>query len=153
MFAQKSVHMYRYRSRKEQQIESFGIQDTEFLDSTNRWVRLAGLLPWDELAEVYGKTLSGDMGAPSIDARVVIGSVIIKHKMKLDDRGTVALIQENPYMQYFLGLEGFSHKAVFDPSLFVSIRKRLGLLEFDEMTNGLIDWVERMEVEMGKKKR
>jgi transposase, IS5 family len=63
------------------------------------------------------------------------------------------LIRENPYMQYFLGLDAFSHKAVFDPSLFVSIRKRLGLPEFDEMTNGLIERVEHIEAERGKKKR
>jgi transposase, IS5 family len=145
--------MFRYTSKKDQKIEAFQVQGSGFLDPTNRWVRLSVLLPWDELAEVYGKTLSNDMGAPSIDARVVIGAVIIKHKLKLDDRGAIELIRENPYMQYFLGLDAFSHKAVFDPSLFVSIRKRLGLPEFDEMTNGLIERVEHIEAERGKKKR
>ena len=34
-------------------------------------------------------------------------------------------IQENPYMQYLLGLSKFTEKPVFVPELFVLIRKRL----------------------------
>ncbi len=29
------------------------------------------------------------MGAPAIDARIVIGAMIIKHKLKLDDREVI----------------------------------------------------------------
>ena len=45
--------------------------------------------------------------------------------MNLSDEETILAIQENPYMQYMLGLSEFSDKPVFDPSLFVTIRKRL----------------------------
>jgi len=96
------------------------------LEGDNRWVKLAAMLPWDEPAEIYGRSLHNRPGAPSVDARAVIGALIIKHKLKLDDRGTIEMIQENPYMQYFLGLSGLSSKRVFDASLFVVIRKRLG---------------------------
>ena len=41
-------------------------------------------------------------GRPSKDARLVIGAVIIKHKLNLSDRETVAQIQENPYLQHFV---------------------------------------------------
>jgi len=34
-------------------------------------------------------------------------------------------IQENPYLQYFLGMERFSHAAPVKPSVLVSFRKRL----------------------------
>ncbi len=37
----------------------------------------------------------------------------------------VQAIQENPYMQYLLGLSKFTEKPVFVPELFVLIRKRL----------------------------
>ena len=64
---------------------------------------MAALLPCDSLAEVYGKTMSGGMGTPSVDARIVVGAVIIKHKMKLDDRGTIELIRENLVYAIFSG--------------------------------------------------
>ena len=47
---------------------------------------------------------------------------IVKHVENLSDEKT---IQENPYMQYLLGLSKFTEKPVFVPELFVLIRKRL----------------------------
>jgi len=43
------------------------------------------------------------------------------------DEETLLQIQENMYMQYFIGYSGFSTEAPFDSSLFVEIRKRLGV--------------------------
>lgn len=57
---------------------------------------------------------------------MLIGAVIIKHILNLDDRETVAQITENMYLQYFLGYSSYIKEAPFDPSLFVEIRKRLG---------------------------
>lgn len=114
---------------------------TEFegkLNSENRWVKMAKLLDWDKFATVYGQNFSATMGARSIDARVIIGSLIIKHIEGKDDRGTIEMIAENPYMQYFLGFDHFSSTPVFDPSLFVHIRKRLGNAAFDEMNQIII---------------
>lgn len=60
--------------------------------------------------------------AKSIDARIIIGSLIIKHIGGKDDRGAIEMIAENPYMHYFLGLDHFSSKPVFGPSLlFISV--------------------------------
>jgi len=67
------------------------------------------------------------MGASIKDARLVLGALIIKHQENLSDEGTIEAIQENLYMQYFLGLPSFKRDAVFAPSLFVEIRKRLGI--------------------------
>jgi len=58
---------------------------------------------------------------------------------KLSDERTIQMIRENPYMQYFLGLSGFTKKEVFNPSLFVYIRKRLGVDAFDQMTQSIIE--------------
>jgi hypothetical protein len=53
-------------------------------------------------------------GRPTKDAQLVIGAVIIKHKLCLSDEETVAQIQENPYLQYFVGLAGYQMKAPFN---------------------------------------
>jgi hypothetical protein len=78
------------------------------------------------------------MGAKGIDARIIIGALIIKHIEAKDDRGTIDAIKENPYMQFFLGFDHFSSEPVFDPSLFVHIRKRLGNEDFDKMNQAII---------------
>lgn len=130
--------MIRYNSNNQISIEEFSMPFEAELDSENRWVLLSKQLPWDEMAGIYYRTMSADQGAPGIDARIVIGAMIIKHKEKLDDRGCIQAIKENPYMQYFLGLRGFTKEEVFDASLFVTIRKRIGVEEFDKMSQLII---------------
>ncbi len=97
------------------------------LSSTNHWVRLSSLLPWDKIVNQYDMQFKSDEGRPSISGRVVLGAVIIKHMLNLSDRETVQQIQENMFMQYFLGYSSFTNETPFSPSLFVSIRERLSL--------------------------
>jgi hypothetical protein len=68
------------------------------------------------------------MGADGINPRVAIGAMILKHLCNTSDRETVLQIQENIYMQYFIGYSSFSNEPPFDPSLFVEFRKRLGII-------------------------
>jgi hypothetical protein len=98
------------------------------LDPNNRWVILAHKIPWDILVSTYEDRLkNGTMGADGINPRVAIGSMILKHICNISDRETVLQIQENMYMQYFIGYSSFSTVPPFDPSLFVDFRKRLGI--------------------------
>ena len=59
--------------------------------------------------------------------------------MNLSDEETILAIQENPYMQYMLGLSEFSDKPVFDSSLFVTIRKRLQIEDLNSFTLSLMN--------------
>jgi len=96
------------------------------LDKENRWVKLSDRIPWDTVVSLYHKHHPPKAtGRPSVNPRVLIGSVIIKHLNDYDDRETIEQIKENIYLQYFLGFQGFSTEAPFDASLFVEIRKRL----------------------------
>ena len=119
------------------------------LDENNRWVLLGKELPWDELAGIHHRALSADQGRPALDARRVIGAMIIKHMMGLDDRGTVGAIQENPYMQWFCGLSAFSTKAIFDASLMVTLRKRMGTQVYERMDQAILDRVEEQRKQKG----
>ena len=115
------------------------------LDINNRWVKLAELIPWDELASVYASKLRSNEGRKSVDIRHVLGAIIVKHKLKLDDRGTIQMIQENIYLQYFCGLKEFTTKVIFDASLFVDIRRRLGGQEFDKFNKLVISKSEEIK--------
>ena len=50
----------------------------------------------------------------------------MKERLGLTDRETVDAIQENPYLQFFIGLEEFTLDRPFDPTLMVDFRKRFG---------------------------
>ena len=122
------------RAAKQANLKSFQTPLTGFetpfsqkLNSNNRWVILAHKIPWDSLASVYiSKLNNSTTGADGINPRVAIGAIIIKHMCNFSDRETILQIQENMYMQYFIGYSSYSNETPFDPSLFVDIRKRLG---------------------------
>jgi IS5 family transposase len=110
------------------------------LNSSNRWIVLAKRIPWDELVNVYSKQMGNSKtGADGINPRVVIGSLIIKHMCDLSDRETVQQIQENMYMQYFLGFSSFSNEEPFDASLFVEFRKRLGVEQINAINEKILN--------------
>jgi IS5 family transposase len=134
--------MIRYHSQKQLSLAEFDWPFQTALDENNRWVKLSECIPWDDLAEGYYQGLADTQGRPTKDARLVIGAVIIKHKLCLSDRETVAQIQENPYLQYFVGLPGYQMEAPFVPSLFVEVRKRMGKTVFDVFETAIIDSVE-----------
>ena len=116
-----------YQSTSQLTLVGFETPFSQKLSSDNRWVRLAHRIPWDSIVGVYDKQMNnGVTGASHINGRVVIGSLVIKHMCNLSDEETIMQIQENMYMQYFIGYSGFSNEAPFDSSLFVEIRKRLG---------------------------
>ena len=138
----KRAPMIRYRSEKQLPLEGFETPFETALDKNNRWVKLSECIPWDLLADSYYETLSVKEGRPAKDARLVIGAVIIKHKLCLSDEETVDQIQENPYLQYFVGLPGYQTEAPFVPSLFVEIRKRMGQAMFDAFHGAIIEAVD-----------
>ena len=130
--------MIDYISEKQLGIEDFKTPFEASLLPDNRWVELSKIVPWDRFASIYMSMMNSDIGRPGLCPRLVLGALIIKHKEKLDDRGVIAAIQENIYMQYFVGLKGYDPRPVFDPSLFVEIRKRIGASTFDKLNMDLI---------------
>ncbi len=135
--------MIRTKSHRQMSFSEFDWPFQTGLDSENRWVKMSECIPWDELSEAYYQSLSVSQGRPTKDARLVIGAVIIKHKLCLSDRETVAQIQENPYLQYFVGLTGYQMEVPFVPSLLVEVRKRMGQLVFDVFHTAVIETVDR----------
>ena len=122
------------------------------LDKTNRWVALGDLLLWTELEKEYNSRLDNQKkGAGNKLARMILGAMIIKHKLNLSDAETIEIIRESPYMQYFCGLHKFTDKPIFDPSLFVTIRKRISEEELNKMTVKLLDKQRRLLVEKRKR--
>ena len=122
------------------------------LDKSNRWVVLGDLLPWTELEKEYNSRLDNQKkGAGNKPARMILGAMIIKHKLNLGDVETIEMIKENPYIQYLCGLPEFTDKQIFDPSLFVTIRKRISEEELNKMTVHMLNKQKRLLEEKRKR--
>lgn len=134
--------MIRYKSSRQISLDGFHLPFGGKLSPENRWVKWSEVIPWDDLAAGYYKSMDAAKGRPGKDARLVIGAVIIKHKLNLSDEETVLQIQENPYLQYFVGLSSFKDEPPFTPSLFVSIRKRMGETVFSSFEQTIFDSIE-----------
>ena len=128
--------MIQYTSQFQLKFEEFGNLCQMKLKQNNRWIKLAYHFPWDDCVKIFSEYFP-DMGRTAINPRIVIGSLIIKHKLNLSDEQTVQIIEENPYMQFFLGLDEFVTEPLFSPSLFVEWRKKLGNDAFNKFSDVL----------------
>lgn len=116
-----------YRKPKSQfTLDDFRLPFEGNLSADNRWVKLAGIIPWDEIETRYASLFPSNTGNVAKPARMAVGSLIIKERCNFTDEETVEQIKENPYLQYFIGLKEFQTEAPFDPSLMTYFRKRLG---------------------------
>ena len=118
--------MYRSKNRQQLEFSDFYLPFSGHLDPDNRWIALARLVPWGLAEEIYHAELCEDFGAPIVPSRKALGALLIKERLGLTDRETVEAIRENPYLQFFVGCEEFSHARPFDASLMVDFRKRFG---------------------------
>ena len=126
-----------YVSPSQLGISGFQTPFSNTLDPENRWVKMAHIIPWDLLVSIYNKQMRTG-GRPGLNPRIVIGSLLIKHLCNLSDRETIEHIQENIYMQFFLGYSSFKKDAPFDPTLFVEIRDRLGMEGVNAMNDAIM---------------
>ncbi len=105
---------------------------------------MSELIPWDLVEEKYAKNFKETpFSRPAKPARMAIGTQIIKEKYVLSDDETVEMIAENPYLQYFIGLDSFSNKAPMEASVLTLFRKRIT----PEMLSEINDYI------IGRKKK
>ena len=133
--------MYRKANQPELTPSKFELPFSGNLSPDNRWVIMAELIPWLELArsrfggnlrrvarqfEVeYAEQFSEKMGAPAKPFRMALGALIIKEKLGISDRETIEQIRDNPYLQYFIGMSNYSNEAPFEASIMVYFRERI----------------------------
>ena len=97
----------------------------DMLDKSNRWYIKAGSIPWERLENELAPVLYSTRGAPAKPLRIMLGAMLIGDRLGLSDAETVRQIQENPYLQYFIGLKEFQHERVFSPLSLTLFRKKM----------------------------
>ena len=63
----------------------------------------------------------------------------------ISDRETVEQIKENPYLQYFIGIESYSSEEPFEASTMVHFRKRIGMELANKINKEMVKKVEGVE--------
>ncbi|NGZ27671.1 MAG: transposase [Magnetococcales bacterium] len=144
--------MIREPNKKQRPLPGFESPFKQNLNQNNRWVRLAEVVPWDEFSKAYYSSMSSEQAAPAKPAPLMVGAVIIKHRQRWTDEETVLQIQENPYLHYFCGFSGFSLKQPFAPSLFVEIRKRMGVEVYDQLEQSIVEKLKKNQTVKEQKK-
>ena len=134
----------KYVSQHQLKFEGFETPFERHLDPGNRWIVLAKQLAWDRIISIYSDQLqNNELGAPGINPRIAVGTIIIKHMCSLSDRETVEQISENMYMQYFLGFSSFTNQKPMDASVLVDIRNRLGLEQIEKINQMIYKLAEK----------
>jgi hypothetical protein len=125
--------MYRKKETGQLLLSDFFLPFGGKLNSDNRWVKLSQIIPWDKIEDKYSENFKGIKGNIALSVRVALGSIIIKEKCGFTDEELVEQIQENAYLQYFLGYTEFINSKPFDPSLMVAFRKRISFIDINEL--------------------
>ena len=108
------------------------------IDLRHPLVRLAGLVPWPDFDEAFGRFYK-PVGRPAKPTRLMVGLHYLKHTYDLSDEQTVERWVENPYWQHFCGFEFFQHALPIDPSLMTRWRKRVGPEDMEKVLKATVD--------------
>ena len=107
------------------------------LDATNRWVKMAELIPWGKYELKYAERFCDSNGAPAIRYRMAMGTLIIKQKTGHSDEEVLQDILENPYMQFLIGLHEFTMTPPFVASSITNFRKYITAEMIKEVNDDL----------------
>lgn len=117
--------MYKKNRNKQLNLTDFNQPMGLKLDTENKWIKKAEMIPWNRIEDKYATLFESTTGTVAKPLRMALGSLMIQKEYSFSDRTLVEQLQENPYFQYFIGLAGFQLEAPFAPSLLVEFRKRL----------------------------
>lgn len=99
----------------------------------------------------YAALFPSRTGHPATPLRMALGILIIQKRKKLSDRAVLKEIQENPYLQYFIGMERFGHKPLVKLIVLVSFRKRLTADFLMEANEYILETAGATDVHKGKR--
>lgn len=97
----------------------------EMLNPKEPLYRLASKIPWETLEEEFAKYYI-KFGRPAKPTRLMISLLLLKQLYDKGDETVVAAWVQNPYWQYFSGMDQFQWKVPCEPSDLVHFRKRIG---------------------------
>jgi IS5 family transposase len=121
--------------------------DLEFmLDLNHELCLLADRINWNKFEQEFAGYFPATVGNPALPARLVVGVLYLKHAFALSDEAVVSMWKENPYWQYFCGMQYFQHDLPFHPTSLIKWRKRLGEDGCEKLLKELIEIAVKEEI-------
>ncbi len=124
---------------QEKQGDLFRVELSRIIDPGHGLVKLAKVVEWDRLEEMFGSTYCTDNGRPGVSTRLMVSLHYLKYTNDLSDEEVVSDWVENPYWQYFSGMKWFEHELPIDPSSMTRWRKRIGEAGAEELLKETIE--------------
>jgi transposase, IS5 family len=118
----------------------------KMLDPQHSLYRLAEAINWPVFDEQFGPLYADGVGRPALSTRLMVALHYIKHIYDLSDDLVLAGFLENPYWQFFCGMEYFQHHLPCDPTSLVKWRKRVGAEGIKQLLKETIDAAKRHQV-------
>lgn len=108
------------------------------LDKTHGLCKLADRLNWSSLNKDLGVSFFENSDRKNIPVRMLAGLHYLKHLESENDDNIVEKFCENPYWQYFCGMETFSHHLPCHPTTLLQWRKQFGKKRIKKLLENLI---------------
>ena len=94
--------------------------------STNEFVILRKIIPWQKMTSRLSKFYSNKKGRQGKSLRLLIALVIVSRLRLLSDEKVVQQAKENRYIQYFCNVPDEKLQTFINPSTICTFRKRIG---------------------------
>lgn len=116
------------------------------LDPQHSLYLLAEAINWQVFDEQFGSLYADGIGRPALSTRLMVALHYIKHLYDLSDDLVLAGFLENPYWQFFCGMEYFQHKLPCDPTSLVKWRQRVGATGIEQLLKETLEAAKRQQV-------
>jgi IS5 family transposase len=113
------------KNRDQNQGNLFSTPLRNLLNPRHELYQLADAIDWKKLEDRFAPLYS-HTGRPSAPIRLMVSLLLLKQIDNLGDETVVAKWVENPYYQYFSGMDVFQWKPPIDPTDLVKFRQRIG---------------------------
>ena len=97
----------------------------DMLDTNDSLIQLANIIPWSKFDDEFKKYYTGE-GRPPKPIRLMVGILLLKQLKNLSDESIVENWKQNPYFQYFCGLNDYQASVPCHPTELVKFRNRIG---------------------------
>jgi transposase, IS5 family len=128
------------------QPDLFRSQLSRIIDLDHPLAVLAERIDWSKLEAGIGDCYVADFGRPGCNSRLMISLLYLKHAYDESDESVVDRWLENPYWQWFSGLQYFQHECPIDPSSLSRWRRRVGAERLEAMLKATIEAGVAMQV-------
>jgi len=124
------------------------------INTHNRWIKLAELVPWDQMDVIYRGYFDNGKQSVIKTSRLILGLMLGQMLLELGDRPILKYFHGNPYFQYFCGQDTFvvkTEKGIIHHSLLSKRRKRLGKAYVADFEREVLEVLKQKGLIKGKK--